>query len=193
MPFTLNQRMDLIKDALNNEKNSVDPLFIARKIMKQNFVSINGPEHHMLDGGAFLVAYKNAGGTIDLPKALDELEKRALTMPGATCGLWGVCGSAASVGAALSIIHGTSPLSNDEYYKDNMRYTSLALSKIAAIGGPRCCKRNAILSISTAVDFANKKYGTKMTCEVTPCDFYDANASCIKEKCPFYPREKSVI
>ena len=62
----------------------------------------------------------NAGVTFDFSKALDELEVRGKKMPGATCGQWGICGSSASVGAALAIIHQTTPLSDNEYYKDNL-------------------------------------------------------------------------
>ena len=36
-----------------------------------------------------------------------------LRMPGAMCGLWGICGAITSIGAALAIIDGTGPLSAD--------------------------------------------------------------------------------
>lgn len=60
-----------------------------------------------------LVAYKNAGGEIDIDKALDRLMAEGLRMPGAMCGLWGICGAITSIGAALAIIDGTGPLSTD--------------------------------------------------------------------------------
>ena len=71
----------------------------------------------------------------------------------------GIYGSITAVGAVLSIIHKTSPLTSNDYYKDNMEFTSLVIKKISEIGGPRCCKRNAFLSLSYAVDFIEKKYG----------------------------------
>lgn len=135
-----NEKYDLIRQAVIENK-STDPVEIAKSVMKKDFVSIHGPEHHFLDSAAFIVAYKNAGGDINVPACLDELAKRAALMPGAMCGYWGVCGAAASVGAALSIIHGTGPLSSDEFYKDNMRYTSSVLSEMSKTGGARCCKR----------------------------------------------------
>lgn len=63
------------------------------------------------------------------------------------------------VGAALSVIHGTGPLTTNEYYADNMKYTSAVISKMAELGGARCCKRNAFLSLSTGARFVREHYG----------------------------------
>lgn len=185
MEITFSQKANRIKEICLLQK-SRNPIEIAKEIMKDSLVNIHGPEHHMVDGAAFLTALKNAGVRFDYDGALDELSKRAEKMPGATCGKWGVCGSASSVGAALSIIHGTGPLSDNEYYKDNLRYTSRALLKIAEIGGPRCCKRNAFLSLQTAVEFVKESYGTQLETEKTECEFSNRNTQCIKERCPFY-------
>lgn len=170
------------------KSTSKNPLEIARTLMKSDLISINGPEHHLLDGAAFLTAYKNAGGNIDLRLALDNLATRSILMPGATCGYWGVCGASTSLGAAFSIINHTSPLSNSDYYKDNMEYTSHVLGIMSKIGGPRCCKRNAFISLSYAITFAKEKYGVIMESSKIICEFADKNPDCIKERCPFYKK-----
>ena len=113
-------------------------------------------------------------------------------MPGAMCGQWGVCGSTASLGAALAIINKTGPLSDNDYYKDNMEYTSNVIEIMSKIGGPRCCKRNAFISIINAVSFVNNKYGIKMESTTPVCDFSPLNLECIKERCPFN-KNKSVF
>lgn len=92
-------------------------------------------------------------------------------MPGAMCGYWGVCGSVTSLGAVLSIIHDVNPISSSSYYKDNMEYTSSVLKRMSEIGGPRCCKRNAFLSLSVAVKFVSDKYGVKMDFDYITCGF----------------------
>lgn len=171
------------------ESRSVDPVAVAQEAMRRDFVSIHGPEHHFLDGAAFLVAFRNAGGKIDLGPALDELAARALKMPGAMCGFWGMCGSTASVGAAMAIIDGTGPLSHDESYKEHMEYTSYVIKRMSTIGGPRCCKRNAFLSLASAVEFANKHYGVQMECSPITCEFSPYNPTCLKEACPFFPKK----
>lgn len=185
MQYTLEEKYNLIKEKVKLEK-STNPIKIAKKIMHEDFINIHGPEHHYLDGASFLVAYKNAGGNIDLDYSLEELGKRTIKMPGAMCGMWGVCGSSAAVGACLSIINGTGPLSDNEYYKDNMQYTSSVIEKMSKIGGPRCCKRNAFLSLSYAVDFVASHYGVKMEKEEIVCEFSNLNEQCIKERCPFH-------
>lgn len=168
------------------EQDGVNPVKIAQNIMKDSLIDIHGPEHHILDGAAFLTAMHNAGVSFDLKGALAELENRGRKMPGATCGQWGVCGSVSSVGAALSILHGTGPLSDDEYYKDNLYFASGALEKIADVGGPRCCKRNAFLSLRTAVEFVKEKYGIELEAGEIQCEFSAKNEQCLGYKCPFH-------
>lgn len=185
MEYSMEEKYALIKDEIVKSK-SKNPLTVVREMMKKDFISIHGPEHHFLDGAAFLTAYYNAGGDIDLSVCLEELALRSQKMPGAMCGYWGVCGSAASVGAALSVIHGTTPLSTDEYYKDNMEYVSSVLAKMSEIGGARCCKRNAFISLTTAAEFVNKKYGVSMETEQAVCEFSPLNKQCLGKRCPFH-------
>lgn len=165
--------------------STTNPIELLTQIMKKDYINIHGPEHHVLDGSCFLTAMHNAGVEFDLDKALDEMCVRGQKMPGATCGQWGMCGSTASLGAALAIIHETSPLSNNEYYKDNMRLVSRALENLAEIGGPRCCKRNAFLSILTAIDFVQERYGIELEKQEIHCDFSEENKQCIGARCPF--------
>lgn len=123
----MTEKYALIKNECLKYKGT-NPIELIIGIMKKDYISIHGPEHHVLDGACFLTALHNAGAEFDLEAALDEMTERGKKMPGATCGQWGVCGSAASVGAALSILHSTGPLSRDEYYKDNLRLASQALA-----------------------------------------------------------------
>lgn len=181
----MNEKYLLIKNEClkYTGKNPAELIF---NIMKKDYINIHGPEHHVLDGACFLTALHNAGTEFDLSAALDEMIERGSKMPGATCGQWGVCGSAASVGAALSIIHSTGPLSNDEYYSDNLRFASQALARIAEVGGPRCCKRNAFLTLLTAVEFAKEHYGVSLEKGNIVCGFSHKNKQCIGSKCPFF-------
>lgn len=63
---------------------------------------------------------------------------------------------------------------------------SKALGKIADIGGPRCCKRNAFLSILTAIDFVKEQYGIELVNQEVKCTFSNKNKQCIGIRCPFY-------
>ena len=145
MSYTMEEKYKLIKDELIRSESD-NPLDIVKTIAKKEFVNIHGPEHHFLDGGALLTASHNGGLEFDLGQALDMLAERSIKMPGAMCGHWGVCGAVASVGAVLSIMEGTGPLSNDEAYSKHMDITSRILARMSEIGGPRCCKRNAFFN-----------------------------------------------
>lgn len=170
--------------------NSRNVIEIFNNIAQQDFIRIHGPEHHILDGAALLTAFYNAGGNIDLEKSLNELMKRGLQMPGATCGLWGVCGAVSSIGAALSIIDGTTPLSSDGSWGKHMEFTSKALYSLSQVGGPRCCKRDAFLSFQNAIQYINENYNVKLQNAHIKCSFSEKNEQCIENKCPFYKKKK---
>lgn len=98
--MTVREKAELIVKDIKKEQGT-NPVVIFKQIAEKEYISIHGPEHHILDGASLLVAYKNAGGEIDLEQALDRLMSEGLRMPGAMCGLWGICGAITSIGAAL--------------------------------------------------------------------------------------------
>lgn len=188
MSYTLKEKYEFINKEIINYP-STDPIEIIKKIMHQDFINMHGPEHHYLDGAALLVSYYHAEKNIDLQFCLDMLADRAIQMPGAMCGHWGVCGSSASIGAAMSIIHQTSPLSNDDFYKDHMALTSMIIAREGQIGGPRCCKRNAYIALSSAVEFLKQKYQIDMKSSNIQCEFSMFNKQCLGKKCPFHTKK----
>lgn len=192
MDYTMETRCEKIISRCLQE-NSKNPVEIFHRIAVEDYVRIHGPEHHILDGASILTAYHNAGGTIDLSKGLEELVKRGLQMPGAICGQWGVCGAVSSIGAALSIIDGTGPLSTDDTWGKHMKFTSKALNSLAKVGGPRCCKRDAFLAFVQAVSFINEHYDVKLELDKITCTYSGQNAQCIKTRCPFYKKKIAFI
>lgn len=170
-------------------EKSKDPAEIIVKIMRMPFCHMHGPEHHVMVGSALLTAYKNAGGDIDLPATLMEMQSRGRKVPGGACGFWGACGAAISSGMFVSIISKSNPLAGEEWGLSNLM-TSASLAAIGRIGGPRCCKRDSYLAIETAVDFVYKNFGIKMEKHKIICEHYEKNNQCIKTRCPFYPFEK---
>ena len=50
--------IQIIKD-IQCEK-SISPVKIFKSMAKKEYISIHGPEHHILDGACILVAFKNA-------------------------------------------------------------------------------------------------------------------------------------
>ena len=166
--------------------SSKNPYEILCKLMALPFCHMHGPEHHVLVGASLLTAYHNAGGVLDLQKALLEMQNRGRKVPGGICGLWGSCGAAVSTGIFVSIVTGSSPLSTESWGLCN-RMTSRVLAKEADIGGPRCCKRNSSLAVLEAIDFAAEYLGVQMEKpEQIRCEYSHKNNQCIKERCPFH-------
>ena len=188
----MEQRVEKIIEACLKDK-STNPVEIFNRIANNEFIRIHGPEHHVLDGAALLTAFYNAGGTIELKESLGELAKRGLQMPGATCGMWGVCGAVTSLGAALSIIDHTGPLTSDASWGKHMEFTSKALYALSQVGGPRCCKRDAFLSFQKAVEYINKNFDVELENSKIECHFNEMNEQCIRERCPFYKKAKKKI
>lgn len=168
--------------------DSRDPLALAQRLMADDAIYPNGPEHHTLVGAVLLTAYRNAGGAIDLDAALAELRRRSLAVPGGTCGYWGVCGAAASAGMYCSIVLGATPLTS-EPWGQTMRLTSRILSRLADVGGPRCCKRASFIAIQEAVAHTAELTGVQMDAPASvTCTFTARNAECLRAACPFFPQ-----
>ena len=85
--MTVREKAELIVKDIKKEQGT-NPVVIFKQIAEKEYISIHGPEHHILDGASLLVAYKNAGGEIDLEQALDRLMSEGLRMPG-ECAVYG--------------------------------------------------------------------------------------------------------
>ncbi len=165
-------------------ETSKDPVEIIEKMMTMPFCHMHGPEHHVMVGASLLTAYKNAGGDIDLDKALAEMLSRGKSVPGGACGFWGACGAGISSGMFVSIISGSTPLENEPFALSH-KMTSKSLNAIGEVGGPRCCKRDSFLSILAAIDFVAEHFGVQMDKPEITCHYSSQNNQCIGKRCPF--------
>ena len=183
--LTIDEKAMRIIEEIQQEENC-NPVRIFKKMAQKDYISIHGPEHHILDGACILTAFYNAGGKIRLDESLNRIAQEGLRMPGAMCGLWGICGAIASVGAALSIIDGTGPLSDDGTWGEHMKFTSQATGELGRINGPRCYKRDAMIAFREGVRYINEHYDVTLEYEDQHCEFSELNKQCLKEKCPFF-------
>lgn len=168
-----------------------DPVSIMQKLMEDPYIYMHGPEHHVMVGAALLTAYKNCGGFDGcedgaFEKALEEMKSRGSEYPGGSCGLWGCCGAAVSVGTFMSIVTKATPLTGRSWGLSN-QMTSRALGAIAELGGPRCCKRNSFTAAKEAVEFVKENLGIVMELpEKISCGFSSENQQCLKKHCPYH-------
>lgn len=167
------------------EESSCDPIAILEKMMAMPFCHMHGPEHHVMVGAALLTAYKNAGGEVDLTKALHEMYRRGKAVPGGACGFWGACGAGISAGQFVAIATNSTPLAAEPWGQSN-RMTAKALESIGKHGGPRCCKRDSYLSILAAIDFAAEHLDVRMEKAKPVCTRSRQNNQCIGKQCPFF-------
>ena len=162
---------------------------ILEKMMSMPFCHMHGPEHHVMVGAALLTAYKNAGGELDFPKALQEMYSRGKAVPGGACGFWGACGAGVSAGQFISIVTGSTPLAVEPWGLSN-QMTAKALGSIGKVGGPRCCKRDSYLAILAAIAFAAEHLHVPMEKSLPVCTRSGQNNQCIGKRCPFVGGKK---
>ena len=165
-------------------ETSSDPVAIIRRMMDMPFCHMHGPEHHVMVGAALLTAYKNAGGSIELETALQEMYRRGKAVPGGACGFWGACGAGISAGQFMAIVTRSTPLAEEPWGLSN-QMTSKSLDRIGTVGGPRCCKRDSWLAILAAIDFVRDRLGVEMDKTVPVCSYSAKNNQCIGSRCPF--------
>ena len=89
------------------------------------------------------------------------------------------------------VIIATGPLTSDDSWGSHMVYTSRALEALSRIGGPRCCKRDAYVSLETAVDYIRERFGVRLEKDDVRCEFHARNAQCLGERCPFFPTSRA--
>lgn len=171
-----------IIESVCTKTKSKNPLEIADEIMNTPAIHMHGPEHHVLVGSALISAYHNAGGEVDLPKALKEMQIRGSKVPGGFCGFAGACGAGISSGIFYSIVTETTPMSGKSWGDANLM-TASSLFAIGNVGGPRCCKRDTYISLETAIEFVKEHLGIEMTSDKHICNFYNKNTQCLKEHC----------
>ncbi|MGI6736311.1 MAG: DUF5714 domain-containing protein [Anaerovoracaceae bacterium] len=169
------------------QSTETDPVRLFEEVARLPQVHMHGPEHHAIVPCVLLTCYAGSGGRLDdLPAALNEAIRRGRQVPGGSCGALGVCGAAAGAGIFASIVLQSNPLQADVWHLP-LQLTSDCLARIAAVGGPRCCKRDSRLAIHAAVQFSSEQLGIAMPTEDVICEYSARNKECIKERCPYYP------
>ncbi len=166
--------------------DSRNPIAMLQDMMEHPLIHMHGPEHHIMVGAALITAYRNSGGAVELPAALEKMRQRGSQYPGGACGLWGCCGAAVSAGMAVSIITGATPLATLPWHHAN-ETTSRCLHAIAELGGPRCCKRNAFTAAKVAAQYISQALNVTMELpESICCDYSAENRQCRRNACPYY-------
>jgi hypothetical protein len=164
-----------------------DPYRIASTLMKNPMVKMHGPEHHFLVPAALLAAWYNKhNNPLMKDAAIITARRRAEDIKGGACGSHGACGAALGTGIFVSLITGATPFSKEEWRLANLM-TSESLKVIAENGGPRCCKRDSFLAITTAVSYLKTHFANELSMEKRIiCEYAILNPECLGEECRYY-------
>ncbi|MCQ2593577.1 MAG: DUF5714 domain-containing protein [Treponema sp.] len=65
--MTLEEKATLIIKDIKSQTGT-DPCAMFRNMVKNEYIKMHGPEHHILDGACLLMAFYNAGGKINGPR-----------------------------------------------------------------------------------------------------------------------------
>jgi hypothetical protein len=168
------------------ENATDDPVKLFRILTRDPDVPMNGQMHHVIVPLVLVTAYWYVVKDFDLRAYLTEAADRASEVPERICGYWGSCGSAIGTGLFLSVITRTGPLTKGKRWGQCNRMTSESLCRLSEVGGPRCCKRNAVLSIQSACAYLEREFGVTLHPSAYGCTREDDNPECIGNRCPFY-------
>ncbi|OEU54388.1 MAG: methyltransferase type 11 [Desulfuromonadales bacterium C00003096] len=168
-----------------------DLLGLFEKIRSHPAIPANGPEYHALVPAVILAVYRNSGGQLSDDELLVGL-RRGTQLTGGSCAFWGVCGAAAGVGIAFSLILKANPL--DGPARQAVQDASQqVLSEISALPLARCCRRDCWLALQKAADLSSMVLPVALKAEaVFACDQTGINRECAGALCPWFPVSPSI-
>lgn len=174
---------------LYNEAGVHPPEWYAIQLMDLQGLPMHCPEHHFIVPAALLLAAHRGAGMAreKVGQDLHTAMMRGKTVPGGFCGNCGCCGAAVGAGMFLSVWLATNPKSNENWALVQ-RMTACALERIAAVEGPRCCKRVTFFALEAARTFCKTELA--MDLAGTPkivCKYSSNNQECRHTACPFFP------
>lgn len=163
--------------------SSKDPIELAESIFSLPEFNMHGPEYHSIVPAVLIAAYQNLSGSRDFSK-IREAIRRGRDTKGGSCGYNGSCGAAVGSGVAVSIIESATPMSRVNRGNANLA-TAYALLEIGKYGGPRCCKRDSMLSIESFINSTD--YFKDLSKKSHVCTQYKQNKDCLGIRCPYHP------
>lgn len=169
----------------------LDPVLLANGIMNESIINIHGPEHHYLVPAVLLTVYANyTNRSRELRKWLKTIRERMVKIPGAICSTHGSCGAILGLSAFVSLITGTTSLSEKEWSFVHT-VTAEGMQSVAKYGGPRCCKRDTYIAILQGVSLLRENFNIELERpDRIFCEFSLLNKECIGQKCLFYLSNK---
>lgn len=174
---------ELIESLCLSSRES-DLLILFDDIRSRLRLPANGPEYHALVPGVILAGYRSLGGRVsedDIRTAI----RRGARIAGGSCAFWGVCGAAAGVGIAFSLLLQANPLKGGarQAVQEAVRKV---LAEIAAIRAARCCQRDCWIALRKAAELSGDLLPLPLQAAGSPlCRRQHLNRECEAASCPW--------
>ena len=172
------------------QTKSTAPEDILEELFALPKLPMHGPEHHPMAALALLTAAARQG--VELPeKALEEAVRRGFQVPGGACGYLGGCGAGISLGIAVSLLTGATPVRGPQRALAN-RAAARGLDALADKKA-RCCKRALRRCVTEGRLFLKEELGIVLPSprRRPVCRDVHRNRECPGPACPFFPDESA--
>lgn len=170
---------------LARETTAKAPEDILEELLALPGLPMHGPEHHAMAGLALLLASERNGIKI-AENFVEETIRRCMQIPGGTCGYHGACGGAVSLGVAVSVMTGATPVTG---LARGLAHRATAMALLSCGDDEaRCCKRALRKTVTAGRAFFAKELGITFP---EPdghqvCTDISRNKECAREHCPYF-------
>jgi MoaA/NifB/PqqE/SkfB family radical SAM enzyme/SAM-dependent methyltransferase len=173
-----------VMEELCLDSRETDLFALFDRIRRNPTFPLNGPEYHSLVPGVILAVYRNLGGIVSDEDIRSGI-LRGSRVAGGSCAFWGVCGAAAGVGAAFSLLLGANPLQG-EVRQAVQQVTSKVLAEIAGVQAARCCQRDCWIALRKAAELSVEYLPVSLQAVGQPrCSQQHLNKECAAKNCPW--------
>jgi hypothetical protein len=167
--------------------DDTDMLRLLDRITAHPAFPANGPDYHALVPAVILTTYRNLGGHLPREAILTGI-RRGAQVVGGSCAFWGVCGAAAGVGIAFSLLLEANPMKARER-QGVQQAVQQVLADIAALRAARCCRRDSFLALRRAARLSRSLLPVTLRAEAAlDCRQWRSNAGCLGARCPLGAR-----
>ena len=163
-----------------------DLIALMDEIRRHPAITCHGPEHHVLVPAVILTAYRNLGGGVT-PEMFETALARGQAVPGGACGFMGVCGAAAGVGIAFSLLLGANP-EKPAHRRQVLAAVQAVLGELTLQDAARCCQRECWLALRKAAALSQDLLPVPLTAAAPlTCRQGGCREDCLQSSCPLWP------
>jgi hypothetical protein len=167
------------------ESKETDMNTLFSLIRSHPSVPLHGPEHHAMVPAVILTAFINSGGLLPRQIILTAIE-RGMQIAGGSCAFSGVCGAAAGVGIAFSLILDANPYKGKQRMQVQSAVTQV-MQHLSKINAARCCRRDCFLALQCAAEISEEYLAVKLFARnKEQCRQQGDNKECPGSECPFF-------